>query len=165
MLKKIIGTIQPPIKNGPQQWPFDNGDVAYTYGGQLVVIPAPRGGVTPPPPPPQQFPPLVNPLFEEGTTGWVGYRMGGPMSELLLEVRDTTVPGIDPLSVYTGTKALMLSGYSRCWLGGIYQTLVNVPIGAHVRVGAWIMTYGSENPGCRNVVVIVEKVDGQDNAQ
>jgi len=132
----------------------------YTYAGQLAVIPKAGGTTPPPPPPPTEFPNVRNGDFEGGLTDWVAYRMDGPVSELLYELRDLDAPGMDVLAVhhdpqagYIGRKAIMLSFFHNCWRGGVYQTLVNVPIGAHVRVGLWAISYGSNFSGVRNVDV------------
>lgn len=155
----LFQKIMPPEDTGPREWKFPNGNVAYTYRGQLVVVP--QGGNTAPPPPPP--PPTPEPLtfanggFEAGLAGWTPFWTHGSTSAYNLESLDT---GADPLAVHGGRNSARLSAEFRCWRGGWYQVVEHLQVGQAYRLSAWFLTFGAGFPNIHNCDVNMNRIVG-----
>lgn len=92
-----------------------------------------------------QAPPVVNvvnPGFENGLTGWTQFTLAGS-AELNSERIST---GADPLAVHSGDASARLIAHYACYRAGVYQ-VIGVPVDAHIRISAWVMTLGSRENG------------------
>lgn len=158
----------------PQAWPQDNGDTCYTYFASLsctaaqladtpptpiatlpptdgpatqtplpTVPPTLRPTVTATPAPPVVS--IVNPGFENGLTGWTQFNLNGS-AELNSE---RISGGADALAVKNGDASARLISHYSCYRSGVYQ-VIGVPVNAHIRVSAWVMTLGSRSDGLHN---------------
>lgn len=170
----ILGAVETP-----QAWPMQNGDTCYTYFGALSCTAAQSVATIPPtasptatatvsplpatrthtatiaPPTVTRTPthtatPLpvihvINGGFESGLTGWTQFALNGS-AELNSERIST---GADPLAVHSGDASARLLSHYSCYRSGVYQ-VVGVPVGAHVKISAWVMTLGSRVDGLHN---------------
>ena len=171
----ILGAIETP-----QAWPMGNGVTCYTYSISLECLPDPvvvsatpaaSPTVTPtgnpvvtatptasptaratatnvPSATATQAPPVVNvvnPGFENGLTGWTQFNLAGG-AELNSE---RISGGADPLAVKNGDASARLISHYSCYRSGVYQ-VIGVPVNAHIRVSAWVMTLGSRSDGLHN---------------
>lgn len=88
---------------------------------------------------------IINGGFESGLTGWTQFNLNGG-SDINSERIST---GADPLAVHSGDASARLLSHYSCYRSGVYQ-VVGVPVGAHIRVSAWVMTLGSRTDGLHN---------------
>lgn len=87
-------------------------------------------------------PMVVNGGFENGLAGWTQFTLAGG-AELNSERVST---GADSLAVHSGDASARLIAHYACYRSGVYQVF-GVPVNAHVRVSAWVMTLGSRQDG------------------